>query len=223
MKHVVLHAGHLYQPFWTMKIRPVWQEGLQTAKIGYFWRYKNCSADPIYDRGFAVLCTEVPWQDNAIGACNRCRQQLCNYLRNYHLSNYCTQGEGTAWHTFLTHKRRMVRFWLHKRFCLMPVSCHLQAPCHFPSFLSNPWTSPRCHPHHRPSLRPCLRDVEERETTHQESSHTKQSYTMCCHKIPKRDEINYCALRGRFLHMLRKCISMSLDNTPHVWNVLQKY
>ena len=43
MKHVVLYAGHLYQPFWTIKIRPGRQEGrccitcvLCSAKITHF-------------------------------------------------------------------------------------------------------------------------------------------------------------------------------------------
>ena len=34
------YAGHLYQPFWTIKIRTCRQEGPKTAKIGDFWRYK---------------------------------------------------------------------------------------------------------------------------------------------------------------------------------------
>ena len=35
-KTLVLYAGHLFQPFGTKKIRPGWQEGPKTAKIGYF-------------------------------------------------------------------------------------------------------------------------------------------------------------------------------------------
>ena len=37
MKHVVLYVGHLYQPFWTIKIRPGRQEGPKTAKRRYIW------------------------------------------------------------------------------------------------------------------------------------------------------------------------------------------
>ena len=39
--NIVLYAGYLYQPFWTIKIQPGWQEGPKTAKMGYFWRYQN--------------------------------------------------------------------------------------------------------------------------------------------------------------------------------------
>ena len=33
IKHVILYAGHLYQPFWTIKIRTGWQEGPGKVKI----------------------------------------------------------------------------------------------------------------------------------------------------------------------------------------------
>ena len=39
--NIVLYAGYLYQPFWTIKIQPGRQEGPKTAKMGVF-----------YERGF---------------------------------------------------------------------------------------------------------------------------------------------------------------------------
>jgi len=77
-----------------------------------------CSADPTYDRVFAVLCTE---------------------------------GEGTACHAFHTQEE----------------------------------DGPGCHPHHRPSVQPCLRDVEERETSHQtgRGNHQRANCKIgCCYR-----------------------------------------
>ena len=37
IKHVILYAGHLYQPFWTIKIRTGWQEGPGKVKIWHIW------------------------------------------------------------------------------------------------------------------------------------------------------------------------------------------
>ena len=68
IKHLVLYAGQLYQPFWTIKIRPGRQEGPKTAKIGYFWRYKYSHfwlflaspADPLKFLWFKMAGTGVP-------------------------------------------------------------------------------------------------------------------------------------------------------------------
>ena len=37
MKHVVLYAGHLYQPFWTLQIWPGWQPKLGIGTFGCCW------------------------------------------------------------------------------------------------------------------------------------------------------------------------------------------
>ena len=36
MRHVILYAGHLYQPFWTIKIRPGRQEGPGKVKMHWY-------------------------------------------------------------------------------------------------------------------------------------------------------------------------------------------
>ena len=62
MKHVELNAGHLYQPFWTIKIQPGWPKlGIfEGTKYSDFWLFLTSPADPVEFLGFKMAGTGVP-------------------------------------------------------------------------------------------------------------------------------------------------------------------
>ena len=65
MKHVVLYAGHLYLPFWTVKNRPGRPEGPKVAIFGtfkntQFWLFLSPPANPVEFLWSKMAGTGVP-------------------------------------------------------------------------------------------------------------------------------------------------------------------